>query len=149
MTNLGASLQKNAGVTQIDAAWHGAAEIVTGTSFPRNQFAQATIVTKTDGQPWLCILMDTSGNGYCAFGASIWKFTAGSGTSLVGGSGVVAGEVWKFASDSAGHLTTYKNATQQSTVTDTTYTSGSPGLWLAAIAVPANQQVGSFTAGTH
>ena len=148
-TPYGGTIVQASGVAQNSASYKNVTEIVTGISFPRNQFAQNTVVTRTNGQTWLCILMDTSGNGYCAYGASIWKATAGTLANLGGSGAPAAGDAWELASDSAGHLVTYKNGAQQSTVTDTTWTSGYPGIYTVGSASVKDPQVSNFAAGVH
>jgi hypothetical protein len=141
------------GVATEDTDFATPMEIVSGGSFPRNQYAQYTITTfvlADSAVAKVCVEMSTSGNGYCYGSNGIVEYTAGSGTRIDPYScptSFAAGNVIKISITSAGVITGYLNGTAGCTVTDTTYTSGYPGMYLSADH-PTDLAVSSFSAGT-
>jgi hypothetical protein len=120
----------------------------SGCTFTEDQYATATVSAYTgNAQLELLALMNSSGNGYAviyktSLGSSaneISKITGGSPSSLVGYCGTpVAGDVVKLAITGTGSgqtLTVYINHASagfvaQCSTTDSTYTSGYPGVVL-------------------
>jgi len=143
-------LVTNSGVVQPSATFRNATAIVTGCPFSPNTYIQATIVTiGSNSTIRLCLNLNSSGNGYCAafdYWGDIFKYTGGSGTGLsVGGScSITAGSVIKL-SLSGTTYTTSVNGSNCATATDSTYTSGSPGIFLASDSANA-PQLSTFTA---
>ena len=141
------------GVATQDTDFASAMEIVSGGSFPRNQYAQYTITTDVvaDGPiAQVCVEMSTSGNGYCYGTSGMSKYTAGSSTRIdpyTCPTTFAAGNVIEISITSAGVITGYLNGTAGCTVTDTTYTSGYPGMYFSA-SHPTGLAVSSFSAGT-
>ena len=106
------------------------------TSFPRAQCSSVTIGTPSTHGAGAAVLVTASG-GYIA-GAGmggakgITKYTASGDAyaSLSTGSQAwTAGDVLKLCSDNAGNLTEYRNGVSISTASDTTWTTGEPGVF--------------------
>ena len=116
----------------------------TGGSFATNQTTQATVsvLGSGPGRQALCVNMNpTTGNGYCQFwdvdvtgNFEIVKITAGAYAFISGycGGGPSSGDITRFT-NTAGTLVSYDVTTSTTlcTATDSTYTGGSPGFFLA------------------
>lgn len=125
-------LMQNSGVAQTNGGFKIAADIVTGgtCTFGANQFAQATFVAAGAGDSIAVLArMNSSGNGYgLGSGGQLFKYTAGSGTFLIAGCGsATAGTVMRVTV-SGSTITGNYNGTTCATTTDSTYTTGLPGL---------------------
>lgn len=112
----------------------------SANSFSNVQFSQValTALNGTTDFPGIAVLLSGSGastHGYnCVEDTTtifIQKITGTTNTTLTSAATTgAAGDILRLEVDPAGNLTCYKNAVSALTATDTTYTSGSPGLFL-------------------
>ena len=112
----------------------------SANSFSTTQFSQVTLtaLNGTTDFPGVAVLLSGSGvatHGYnCVEDTTnifIQKITGTANTTLTSSSTTgTASDILRLEVDSAGNLTCYKNGVSTLTVNDTTYTSGSPGLFL-------------------
>ncbi|HET7748756.1 MAG TPA: hypothetical protein VFK81_05210, partial [Terriglobales bacterium] len=112
----------------------------SASPFSNVQFSQVTLtaLNGTTDFPGIAVLLSGSGSsthGYnCVEDTTnifIQRINGTSNTTLTSASTTgVAGDILRLEVDPAGNLTCYKNGVSTLTVNDTTYTSGSPGLFL-------------------
>lgn len=104
------------------------------TNFGDDQYSQAAIQTDGLGQSVVMVRMDTSGNGYGVLVSStvlsIRSYASGSPTVLASQSGltIIAGDVIKIVVEGTS-IRAYQNDVERVSTTDSTYTTGQPGIF--------------------
>ena len=127
-------LQGTNGANHNTAYWSAAA----ASAFSSSQFAQATItaLNGTNDFPGVAVLWSGTGGttqGYMCIENSttiyIQKMTSGTGSVLTSAASTGAvGDLLRLEAAPGGVLTCYKNGVSALTFTDTSYTTGSPGI---------------------
>ena len=156
------SLSVTSNVIQGGTGGHNTAywSAVGASAFTPAQFSEATItaLNGTTDFPGITVLFSGSGattQGYMCFEDTtqiiLEKMTAGSGSTLASASTTGAvGDVLRLEVAPGGVLTCYKNGVSTLTFTDTTYTTGSPGLDLFGnVATMDNWSGGNLHALAH
>src|SRR5207248_4690699 len=129
-------------------------------TFSPAQFSQVTLtaLNGTTDFPGTAVLLSGSGgatHGYsCVEDTTnifIQKITGTTNTTLTSSAATgTAGDILRLEVDSAGNLTCYKNGVSTLTASDTTYTSGSPGLFLfGTVATSKNWRGGNLHPLSH
>ena len=129
-------------------------------TFGAPQFSQVTLtaLNGTTDFPGTAVLLSGSGgatHGYsCVEDTTnifIQKITGTANTTLTSAATTgAAGDILRLEADSAGNLTCYKNGVSTLTLNDTTYTSGSPGLFLfGTVATSKNWSGGNLHPLSH
>lgn len=150
-----------AGEAGSDGYGYEACASYTGTSFSDDQWAQVTLTKSNEScRSGPCVRMSsTSGNGYCVVASSasadttLAVITAGSFASSLESCGYLTfaiNDVIKL-SVTGTSFTIYKNGDSVGTCTDSTYSTGKPGVYInnTAAETAGLATVGSFNAGSN
>lgn len=157
MTTNSSAIVRASGVASENTTFSTAGAIVSGGSFPNHQYVILTLTAYGSGanNAAACILMNSSGNGYCAeTGGGIWKMVSGAFSSRLDGftcGSTTVGQTFKFDNDTSGNLKVYLNGSgsPNCTANDTTYTSGTCGMFININSPTTAIQLSSFGCGTN
>lgn len=158
VTNNGINISSNNFVGTVTSANDVAYWAVN--AFSPAQFSQVTLtaLNGTTDFPGTAVLLSGSGSathGYnCVEDTTnifIQKIIGTSNSTLTSAATTgAAGDILRLEVDNAGNLTCYKNGASTLTVNDTTYTSGSPGLFLfGTVAMAKNWSGGNLHPLSH
>lgn len=130
------SINQSAGLALVATDGTIGVALVTGggCTFPADQYAQ-TVANELDGKVMPLVRANSSGNGYGMYvqasGSVLILMMTGGGGSVLGSNtcSYVSGNTYKI-SITGSTITVFQNGTSCGTATDSTYTSGLPGLFI-------------------
>jgi hypothetical protein len=124
----------------------------SANTFSGNQFAQANLPASSGSNwgPGIAVRLSNSKGYFLWYGntantVSIWRMDSSSSWTQIAASGtltIAATDVWMLQANGS-VITAYQNGKQVASVTDTHYTTGSPGVWLWF----SNNQITNWSGG--